>query len=400
MLVVFALSVSVPAFAQGANITVWFTGDDTGAAIMQEVAQGWAEQTGNTVTVSAVSWGDAYATALAAVADGSGADIIVGGMSWGISLGQLGGMVDLGAQFPDQVAQIEEQSTPAFWDSIVTPAGQVFYLPYNLDLMLMYYVPGVFEAAGVSVPTTWEEMAVAAEAGLMGGQSWGNASWVGFQSVLGQAGASWYADDCSAAAINSDEGLLALEQFAAQYDSLGFPAEQVPVSDAFATGAHAYVIDGEWTATSINAAHPELEGQWDVTTLPAGPGGFTAFLGGKGMGILSYSPNVEAAMDLMMYLSTPEAAQMTAELNLANANSIFVPPQPANYQFVLGGENVAAAIAAQLEDVSAPPNCPGWEESNADVELVLQSVVFEEMDFQDALDELEAILNQGIADFS
>ncbi|HYO87361.1 MAG TPA: extracellular solute-binding protein, partial [Candidatus Limnocylindrales bacterium] len=105
LLVVLALGVSVPAFAQdSADITIWFTGDETGAGIVQEVAQGWAEQTGNTVTVSAVSWGDAYATALAAVADGSGADIIMGGMSWGISLGKLGGMVDLGERFPDQVA--------------------------------------------------------------------------------------------------------------------------------------------------------------------------------------------------------------------------------------------------------------------------------------------------------
>jgi ABC-type glycerol-3-phosphate transport system substrate-binding protein len=392
---------SIPAFAQGANITVWFTGDESGANVVQEVANQWAEATGNTVTVTPVGWGDAYATALSAVADGSGADIIVGGMSWGISLGKLGGMVDLGATFPDQIAEIEAQSNEAFYDAIVTPEGQVFYVPYNLDTMLMYYLPSAFEAAGAEVPATWDGVAAAAEAGVTGGWSWGNTSWLGFQGVLKQAGGSWYTEDCSAAAINSEEGLAALEYYTALYEDYGFPAEQVPVADGLASGEYGFIIDGEWTASSIDAAHPELAGQWQVTTLPAGPtGSFNAFIGGKGMGIFSYSPNVDAAFDLMMFLSTPEAAAQQAELYMANANSIFVPAQPANYGVIEGGENVATALAAQLGDASGPPNCAGWEESNADIDLVLQSVLFEGKDFADALAEMEEILNAGLVEFS
>src|SRR5688572_1335692 len=84
-----ALALSATVQAQD-GITFWLTGDDTGAAILQEVANTWTESSGIPVTVTAVGWGDAYAQSLAAVADGSGPDIIAGGMSWGISLGALG----------------------------------------------------------------------------------------------------------------------------------------------------------------------------------------------------------------------------------------------------------------------------------------------------------------------
>ncbi|MBK8023927.1 MAG: extracellular solute-binding protein [Chloroflexi bacterium] len=396
---VLALTLTLTASAQE-GLTFWLTGDDTGAAILQEVVNVWSETSGVPVTVTAVGWGDAYAQSLAAVADGSGADIISGGMSWGISLGALGGMVDLGATFPDEIAEIAAKSNPAFYSAILTTQGNVYYIPYNLDTMLMYYRPAQFEAAGVEVPTTWEGVAAAAEAGLRGGWSWGNASWLGFQSVLKQAGGDWYSSDCSASTINSDEGLAAIEYYTALYEEYGFPAEAVATGDGFAADTHDYVFDGEWTATGINAAHPELEGQWTVAPLPAGPtGSFNAFIGGKGMGIFSYSPNVEAAFDLMMFLSTPEAQQMLTEKSLELGNSIHVPPQPENYQFIKGGDDVNAALSAQLADAAGPSNCPGWEESNADIDLIIQSVLFEGAAFEDALAEMEDVLNAGLEEF-
>lgn len=382
------------------GITFWLTGDDTGAAILQEVANTWSATSGVPVTVTAVGWGDAYAQSLAAVADGSGPDIIAGGMSWGISLGSLGGLVDLGERFPEQIAQVAEISNPAFYSAILTTDSKVFFVPYNLDTMLMYYLPASFEAKGLEVPKTWDDLAAAAEAGLKGGWSWGNTSWLGFQGVLKQAGGDWYTADCSAAAINSEAGAAALEFYTKLYEDFGFPAEQVPVADGLASGTVDYVFSGEWEATGINAAHPEMEGQWSAAPLPAGPtGSFNAFIGGKGMGIFSYSPNVDQAFEFMMYLSTSEAQQALADLSLSLGNSIHVPPQPENYQFIKGGDDVRNALSTQLTDAAGPSNCPGWEESNADIDLVIQSVLFEGADFQDALAEMEEILNNGIAEF-
>jgi len=401
LLVVFALlSLVLGAQAQEQSVTFWLTGDDTGAAILQEVANAWSAESGIPVTVTAVGWGDAYAQSLAAVADGAGPDIIAGGMSWGISLGNLGGMLDLGAAFPEEVARIAEISNPAFYEAILTVEGNVYFIPFNLDTMLMYYLPGSFEAAGLSAPATWDDVAAAAEAGLKGGWSWGNTSWLGFQSILKQAGGEWYAADCSAATINSEEGMMALEYYTALYEEYGFPAEQVPVADGLASGTVDYVFSGEWEATGIDVAHPELAGQWSVAPLPAGPSGsFNAFIGGKGMGIFSYSPNFEAAFEFMMYLSSTEAQQQLTELSLSMANSIHVPPQTENYSLIQGGDAVRDALSTQLTDAAGPSNCPGWEESNASIDLVIQSVLFEGADFEDALAEMEDILNAALDEF-
>ena len=104
LIVVFAISLS--AVAQGETVTIWFTGDEQRGAALQSAVDVWAEQTGNTATVEVVSWSDAYAQSLAAVNAQEGGDILMGGMSWGISLGNIGGMTDLGETYGDDVAGI------------------------------------------------------------------------------------------------------------------------------------------------------------------------------------------------------------------------------------------------------------------------------------------------------
>jgi len=401
LLVIAVFSIPSLVTAQGGTtITVWFTGDEQQAASLQVAADAWGEQTGNTAVIEAVSWSDAYARALAAVSAGEGADILMGGMSWGISLGKIGGMVDLGATFPEEIAHIAEISNPGFYEAIVTPEGTVYGIPYNLDTYLMFYRPEALAAVGIdAVPTTWEELEAALEAGARGGIGWGNASWLSFQNFLYQAGGRWYTDDCSAAAINSEEALTALEFYTRLYEEYGFPAEDVSAAAAFSNDEMDIVIDGEWTAMGINSSYPELEGTWSVAALPAGPTGRnTAFIGGKMMGIFSFSPNVETAFDFMMFLSTEEAAEIQTAAYF-DVNQIFVPPQPAFGQYIRGSEDINAALQDQLDDAAGPPNCPGWEESNADANLVLQSVLFEGMDFEDALAEIEDILNAGIEDY-
>ena len=395
VIVVFATAV-----AQGETVTIWFTGDEQQGAALQSAVDVWAEETGNTGVVEVVSWSDAYAQALAAVNAQEGGDILMGGMSWGISLGGVGGMTDLGEAFPEDVASIAEISTPGFYSAIVTPDGTVYGIPYNLDTYLMFYRPEALAEKGIDAPpATWDELVAALDAGVNAGIGWGNASWLSFQNFLYQAGGSWYTADCSAAAINSEEGLTALEFYTSLYEDYGFPAEAVGTAAAFSTGEMDIVIDGEWSATGINSSYPELEGTWSVAPLPAGPSGnFTAFIGGKMMGLFSFSDSPDAAWDLMMFLSTEEAAQLQTEAYF-EVQQIFVPPQPENFQYIPGGEDINAALSAQLMDAAGPPNCAGWEETNADVELVLQSVLFEGMPFEDALIDMEDIMNQGLADY-
>ncbi len=389
----------------GVEVSVWFTGDDQQAEALSTAADIWAANTGNTVSVEAVGWGDAYARALTATTSGEGADILMGGMSWGISLGELGGMVNLKERYPDDVAAIAEASNPGFYDAIVSRDGSVYGVPYNLDIYLMYYRTDLLEAAGFSAPpATWEELATAVAA-LQGNGAkgiaivWGNGDWLGYTNLLYQAGGKWYEDDCSASAVNSDEGLVALEEYVAWFEDLGAPAESTDVGTGLSTGDYPIVFDGEWTASGIDASYPDLAGLWETAVLPAGPSGkYTAFIGGKMMGIFSFSPHVDEAWDFMKFLGTEESAAAQTEAYYERQN-IFVPPQTAWGSYIKGGENLNAALQKQLLDAIGPPNCPGWEESNNDVTLQLQAALFEGQDLEDTLYEIEAIMNDGLEQF-
>lgn len=404
---VFSLLLSAaPSYArEGVEIKVWFTGDDQQAEALGTAADIWETNTGNTVAIEAVSWDDAYARALTATTSGEGADILMGGMSWGISLGELGGMVNLKERYPDDIAAIAEASNPGFWNAIVSVDGSVYGIPYNLDVYLIYYRTDLLEAAGFSAPPkTWEELDEAVAALQANGAKgiatvWGNASWLDFTNILYQAGGQWYTDDCSASAVNSDEGLVALEQYVKMFEELGAPAESTDVGTGLSTGDYPIVIDGEWTASGIDASYPDLAGLWAVAPLPAGPSGkYTAFIGGKMMGIFSFSQHIDEAFDFMKFLGTEEsaAAQTTAYFDRQN---IFVPPQPAWGSYILGGDVLNEALNTQLLDAIGPPNCPGWEETNSDTTLQLQAAIFEGQNLEDTLYEIEAIMNEGLEDF-
>lgn len=393
---------SVPLHAQDAGaIKIWITGGENDATALGDAAASFTEETGIAVTVEAVSWGDAYARYLTAVNSGEGADMFAGGMSWGISLGGVGGVIDLSQQFPDEYQAVLDQNNPEFVKSIVGIDGAVYGVPYNQDVMMMYYLPEALAQVGYEAPpATWEEftevVAALKEAGLGGaGMGWGNAGWLGFQSYLAQAGGSWYAEDCSAAAINSDEGMMALEYFTSLYDDLGFPQESASTA-GFSTGELSILLDGEWAALGIDPSYPDLVGKWAMAPLPAGPTGSQAsFIGGKMIGIFSYSPNVDLSWEFIKWLQTADAAEAIAK-QYYNFASLFVPTQPDNYQFIQGDEVIRAALDAQLADTTGPANCPGWEESNAEVNLTLESVLFEGSDFEDALIELEDLLNANL----
>ena len=404
LVAVFALSLligAVPSAAQDSvEITVWFTGDDQQAEALSIAADAWEAETGNMVNVEAVGWGDAYARALTATTSGEGADILMGGMSWGISLGELGGMVNLAEKYPDDIAEIAEISSPAFYDAIVSRDGSVYGIPYNLDVYVMYYRNDLIDPP----PATWDELrdtVVALQDDGAQGLAivWGNSEVWSFTNTLYQAGGQWYADDCSAAAVNSDEGLDALEFYVEMYDDLGAPAESTDVGTGLSTGDYPIVFDGEWTASGIDASYPDLEGLWSVAPLPVGSGGnYTAFIGGKMMGIFSFSSHPDEAFDFMKFLGTEEAAAAQIQAYFDRQN-IFVPPQPAWGEYILGGENLKDTLNTQLLDVVGPPNCYGWEEVNNDVTLQLQAALFEDQDLEDTLYEIEAILNDGLEEY-
>jgi ABC-type glycerol-3-phosphate transport system substrate-binding protein len=113
-LVLAMLAGALPGSAQdgGVEILIWMTGGENDAVIAQKAADVWAEATGNTVKIEPVDWGTAHARILTAATSGEGPDIITGALSWGIEFGELGGMLDLNAAHPEDIAAMQAADNP------------------------------------------------------------------------------------------------------------------------------------------------------------------------------------------------------------------------------------------------------------------------------------------------
>lgn len=398
---VMVVAVVLPVHAQDDGIIVWLTGGNIDTAVLQEAADVWTEASGIPVTVQTLSWGNRTEEALDAIERGGGADIFIGGLTELIFLGEQGGMVALDETFGAEVEALHAASNPRLVEAIVGYDSPVYAVPYNQNVYLMYYYTPMLEEAGIErIPETWDEFTTAlemlADAGLGGGGiGWGGGEWLSFHNFLLQAGGSWYTADCSAAAINSDAGITALEFYTSLYDEYGFPIEQVEPGDKFSTQERAFIISGEWYASGIDANFPEIAGEWGVAPLPAGPGGAnTAFIGGRAAGIFSFSDNQQAAWAFLKWLSTPQAGELLTTNTWAQ-NGIYLPAYTTSYEFIRGGADFSETVINQLGSIAGPPNCPGWEESQGEMNRLIQEVLADG-DIDTVLTEMETILNDAL----
>ncbi|KAA9377448.1 extracellular solute-binding protein [Microbispora cellulosiformans] len=380
-----------------AAITWWSTGGDDESAAFQKAADLYTKSHPNvTIKVQTLSWDDAYAKLLAASTSRSGPDVISGGMTWTIQFGLRGGMVDLrkyGAE------QLKAQAQPAQWKSAVSPDGTVYGIPLDMSTEALYYRTDLLEKAGIKEPpTSWDELTAdigkLKDAGVKTPFSidWGNLDWIGYFNFLYQAGGSFYTPDCKPS-LGTPEAERALSFWIDLHRKYGAPTDTVTTSDALDAGT-AMVYGGTWNALGIDTSKPKLKGKWAVAPLPAGPAGPTTFIGGRAVGVTSYSKHIQQAADFVKYLYTDEAVDAVNAESKAR-NVAYIPPRPdkvAGSPFQPQHSQVFAKI---ISTGAAAPGCPGWDESAGDVAKHLQSAILGKADMKTALGEAAKVMERN-----
>ncbi|CAN5896051.1 sugar ABC transporter substrate-binding protein [soil metagenome] len=393
------LAALLVSLASAQTLTLWNTGSETDALILDAAAALFeASHEGVTVDIQPMSWQDGHTKVLTAVVSGSGPDMITGGLSWGIEFGEQGGMVDLKAAYPDIVAEIESLVQPGIYHSVVPPTGEVYGVPIDLTFQVMMTRPDLIEAAGLSgPPQTWEELTAVLEADNAGlGFGWGNAEWIGFFPFLYQAGGALYDTECSEATINSPEGVEALTFFADLYNTYGTsPEGDIDVEGGLESGEYAVGFQNS-SALGMESSRPELFQELSFSPLPAGPSGKrTSFIGGRVIGIMEASNNQDLAAEFIASLYTSEAA--TAIIQKAEElNQLWITPVVEYAKQGSLADKAVTALEEQLADAEGPPNCTGWEESQALVVRQLQEVIFSGADPQAALDAAAEEMNKNL----
>ena len=397
------LLLSGAAFAQNpTKLTIWLTGDPTEVNVVKTATDLYTKAHPNvTFALQAIPWSDAHAKILSAAAARQGPDIVTGGLSWGIELGKLGGMVDLTKQYPALDKQVKSDYIAGILQSVVTTDGQLYAMPYNLTVQLQFYRPDLLKAAGASgPPKTWDQLTTdigklqaAGHKGYM--VQWGNLDWLGLFPYLYQAGGSYYDKGCTKATVNSPAGVKALTYFAGLYHKFKIPTDASPDLGGGLDNGN-YPLGTSYSTFNFDTTYPKMKGKWAISPLPAGPTGkYTGFLGGTVIGIMSYSKNQDAAADFLKSLNNAKVSQALIT-NAFKAGLYFIPPRADFAQFLSLPTDQKAALTTQLKDSAGPPNCTGWEASTQDVAKAVQSVILNNTDPQKALDQAAAVMDANL----
>ncbi len=380
------------------TLTVWATGNEGDALVMGAAGKAFeAANPGVKVKVEAIGWGDGYAKVLAAAASKSGPDIFTGGLSWGISAGEKGALADLR---PLGVATSIQPKVPAqiYKALIAYKSSKVYAVPYNLDMMMMFYDKGTLKDAGVTAaPKTIAEFnAAATKIKALSGvknavyNEWGNGDWLGFFSWLYSSGGSFYDAKCKVT-INNAAGVSALAQFKKLYTDFGAPKAGVAdwsLNDNLKSGKYGIGFSGSFQASSLYNYYKDYK-TWSIAPVPAAPGSKSvAFIGGRGISIMGYVPAAKQRLAANFIKSIYDINVVKA-MNAVGAtnNAVFLSPVIEFADTIQAyPADVIATIKSQLKDAQGPPNCLGWEDSQSDVTTAIGKYLFGSTSAQDALD--------------
>ncbi|MDT0156667.1 extracellular solute-binding protein [Microbacterium sp. ARD32] len=360
--------------AKDQNITFWVMGGDTPDALREYLIEEYKAATGGTLTIKQQDWGDALTKLTNQLPDAKNTpDVTEIGNTWSPTFTTAGAFADLSPIYDDLGG---DKLLRSFVD-VGTVDGKQYALPYYFGSRYITYRKDIWDAAGLSVPTTLAEfnedvakLRTGDQSGFyIGGQDWRNAvSWVFANGgdLAKKDGDKWVST------LSSDKTVAGLEQFQELFQS----ASNAPVTEDDSTpwvninndknGAApttATMIAPGWAHWSVGDYKGDKDGkevrEWNdanfgVFPLPGVEAGSVApvFAGGSNIAISAKSTKKEGAKELLRIIFSDEYQQMLGENGLGPANTDFVSS--------LGDDQFAKALIDSALDSKLTPAAPGW----------------------------------------
>lgn len=331
-------------------LDVLIAADPADAAAVDEVAQAWAQRSGNTVTVNPAN--DMTQQLSQGFAAGNPPDLFMVDASLFSQYAQAGNLLAYGDTLPyadDLYPTLRETFT--YEDQLYCPAKDFSTLGLQINADL-------WAAAGLTdadVPTTWEQLQAVATR-LSGGDVTGlvvNDTRDRLGAFMVQAG-GWVTNaDQTQATADSPENLQAL-QYVQGLLSSGAAAYPKTIGagdaiEAFGQGRAAMIIEGNWFLGSMQADYPDVN--YMIAPLPAGPAGPGTLSFTQCWGIAAQSEKQEQAKDLVNALMAPEQQQRFAEVfgvmpSLQSERASYEQNFPEFAPFLAGADGAQGPVTA------------------------------------------------------
>ncbi|MCK0112572.1 extracellular solute-binding protein [Ornithinimicrobium sp. F0845] len=344
--------------ASGETITLWLAGEtDTPVELEEWLVTAFNEETGATLEVQRIPWGELLERANQALPDPDNTpDVIEMGNTQVPTYTSVGAFEDLSGL----LGELGDIGPEGFIEA-GTYEDTVYAVPYYWGSRYIFFDKAAFSDAGLEVPTTLEEFSTAAialrEAGGDGfsglwlpGQDWRNGiSWIFAHGgdIAVKEGDQWVG------ALSSPESVAGLTQWQELYAGASTAPQDGKDAEAwvpFNNGEAAMFMAPSWARWSVEETRAEDLGAF---ALPGVDGGVApVFAGGSNIAISAQSQHKELAADLMRLIFSDEYQTMLAENGLGPANPEFTA--------LMGDDEFAQAAISAAENAKLTPASSEW----------------------------------------
>jgi trehalose/maltose transport system substrate-binding protein len=322
------LAVALGSTARAAEISISCSALGKEYDICRDGAEAWAKKTGNSVKLvstpnSATERLALYQQLLAA---GAGdIDVFQIDVVWPGILGQH--FVDLTQKAQGQVGQ--------HFPTVIrnnTVKGKLVAMPWFADAGLLYYRKDLLAKYSRPVPTTWEDLTESTRVVQEGERKAGNANFTGFvwqgkaYEGLTTVALEWVyshnggtiVDEKGEITINNPNAARALKTAAGWVGKispegvLNYTEEEA--RGIFQAGNAAFMRNWPYAWALAQGGDSAVKDKVGVAPLPRGgaDGKHAGTLGGQLLAVSKYSKNTDAAVDLVMYLTSAEEQKRRA----------------------------------------------------------------------------------------
>jgi len=350
-----------------ADIRVWINGADTPQAARDWLKETFEDQNpGSTLTIEEQEWeGLVERLTTALTSESETPDVVEVGNTQAPTFTSAGAFADLTGDLGDLGG---DDLLPGFVDA-ATVDGSTFAVPYYAGSKYVFYRKDLFEAAGLSVPTTMDEFVQTAidlkkanpdPATFSGfwfpGQDWRNGVaflWNAGGDLATEDGGEWSGALSSPESI---EGLETVQTLMTEASGAAKDGNEADPQTPFCAGEIGMMSAPGWVRGLIEdpeAGCPDMMADVGVFALPGSDGSpAPVLLGGSDIAVSAKSQNQDLAKKAVALMLSDDYQGLLAEAGLT--------PAKESLASLLGDDEFAQATVAAASNAKLTPASAGW----------------------------------------
>ncbi|MCR5154888.1 MAG: extracellular solute-binding protein [Lachnospiraceae bacterium] len=267
---------SVAEDGSGATITLWIgSGRDQANVIKALIDEHFTNEKGINVNVQLVDMNTLLKASLVgegpdvaiqvANTNGAAGSVLGTGNDTPVNYGIRKAVLDL-TQFSDYESVLKRFPEAAYTQ--FEYAGALYALPETITFPVMFYRKDILKEIGLELPNTWDDVEVAMTVLAKNQMEFGMLPTEQiFASLLYQNGGTYYNDEGTASALDSDIAVNVFKIFCNYYTDYKLDVA-TSVEERFRTGECPIMISDYTTYNNLAVSAPDIAGLWSFTEIP------------------------------------------------------------------------------------------------------------------------------------